>query len=942
MPFLFTQRLALLLLCLAMASHVFSQIESPNQAQKDHPRIFVSAEQKAGFQTRVEQSARVQHLIKAMQAHVAPYVDRHQTDSMWIISRLQLYWKTKYTRVYVNGMDFSHGEGEAPVPTVRFSGSRDWATDYLQPAIEDVLPYMDDPRGLYLQNGAREDSAWEWTPASETGHIIERINDQILRLAEEAAFLYWLNGEEKYAVFAADILMKYIEGMYYREPPLTVENHGNAKLMGLQTFEVIHERVIEPVTLSYDFLHPWLVREGKDLDKIGAVLKKWADQEIRFGVPDNNWNLMQARYITYLALALEDDAHYPDGKGQQYYLDQMLYQNSEKQKALVDVLKIFDPETAIWPETASYSTGVAEDLQEILSLIDRVSDKRLPDQFPLVEQTILGSFQYLFPNGFTVAFGDTKHSRLRFNALELLIAQYRKYGEQDKESRLTAQLKRFIADSAYQREEIRSLFELFMYVDELMDVPPAASIGELITPVFYAPNVSWLVQRNGMDAQEGMMISENASLGNHSHANGINLELYAQGMVIAPDAAAGVSYWSKDHREYYKAFAAHNTVVVDGKSDYRTMLSDYAFTVNACFPPPGYKEFLPGPYTFAEVSFTEPSTDAQQQRLTATVRTSAQSGYFVDIFRSARKDGRDQKHEYLFHSQGAPITLTDVEGKALETTPTAELSSAQGDLVGYDYFTEKQTSSYSEDFVAQFRMPALSGEPLRVNLWMKGFPGRQLFPVMAPYSRAISAESVHESLYHQTLPTLVVRQSGEARSRPFVSIIEAFPEARGAGIRKVSYFSPKTETAGFVGVIVHAGNGQTDYLFNDESGAARHDFDRHVFQGTYGVASYQNEELYSLFLGAGTLLESNGWKIESTANENVVCLQKKQGMLQIQAKAPFHLTMPLSHSKQKKVSLVALHKSGEQVYPGKIFRKGKQRFAVFELPSSTGMQVQVQ
>ena len=151
---------------------------------------------------------------------------------------------------------------------------------------------------------------WEWAPIAETGHVIERINEQILNLAEEAAFLFWLTNEARYANFAADILMKYVEGMHHREPPLTVGNHRNAKLMGLQTFEVIHERIVVPITVAYDFLYPYLKENGKDIDMINAVLKKWVEQEIKFGVPDNNWNLMQARYITYLALALEDDEQY--------------------------------------------------------------------------------------------------------------------------------------------------------------------------------------------------------------------------------------------------------------------------------------------------------------------------------------------------------------------------------------------------------------------------------------------------------------------------------------------------------------------------------------------------------------------------------------------------------------------------------------------------------
>ena len=43
----------------------------------------------------------------------------------------------------------------------------------------------------------------------------------------------------------------------------------------------------------------------------------------------------------------------------------------------------------------------------------------------------------------------SKHRRLRFRALELLIAQYKKNGKLEKEPLVTGQLKRFINDQAY-------------------------------------------------------------------------------------------------------------------------------------------------------------------------------------------------------------------------------------------------------------------------------------------------------------------------------------------------------------------------------------------------------------------------------------------------------------------------------------------------------------
>lgn len=907
-----------------------------------HPEIYVSPSKKKAVLTRLQNSAKAKEFVEDVKSHLEPFIERHKTEPEWIVSRLQMYWKTRYTKVFVNGMDFSHGEGKAPVPTVRFSGSRDWDTDYLQPALENIKPYMDDERGLYLQNGTKEGQPWEWVKPSETGHIIERINREILDLAEEAAFLYWLSGEEKYAVFASDILIKYAEGMYYREPPQTFENHGNAKLMGLQTFEVIHEGVIEPFTVAYDFLYSYLKEKGADLKMIQDVFRKWADQEIKFGVPDNNWNLMQARFITYLAIALENDDFYTDGKGQQYYIDQVLNQNSEKQKALKDVVKNYDQENGVWPEVAGYNMLVGNDMLEIYCLMDKTLNNNLLGQFPIVEKANLVLFQYLFPNGFTVAYGDAKHSRLRFNALELLISQFRKYALPEKEALITKQLKRFIEDGAYTRDKINSLFQLFFYVEELMEVPAAASFSELVTPTFYAPNVSWVVQRNGNSLENGMMVSKNASLGNHSHTNGINIELFAKGMVIAPDCAAGVSYWSADHRDYYSRFAAHNTVVVDGISDYRNMLGTQAFSVNSIYPEPESSNALNGDFTFSDVSFIEPLTNAAQQRVTGTVRTSESSGYFFDIFRSARNDGKDKKHEYLFHSQGNSIVLTDFEGNQISGEETDELSSAKGDLVGYDYFKNKKEVQSGENFIAHFRMPSIVNQILNVNLWMKGNGGREIFTVEAPYSRAISEESVSGEIYHKPLPTLVVRQNGEAKTKPFVAVIDAFHQLEGPSVERVGYFYPNQNNPGFVGIHVQSKNNRHDFIYNDENPENLNRFELETFRGSFAAWSVIDKKMGSLLLHHGTLFESGGFKIEIPGEKGSVLIKQIREGFEITARQPFKLTVPVSNDSKIGTELIEVNQAGSRVFKGKVINLEQIKVAVFELPALHRIQFKLQ
>ena len=900
--------------------------------QQAHPRIYTSESQRALFQERLKKYEKVRKSVEWMKSGVDQYVERHQSDPQWIVSRLQMYWKTKYKRVYVNGMYFSHGEGQAPVPTVRFSGSRDWATDYKVPKIEDIQPYMDDERGIYLQNNKKSGKPWEWVAPAKTGNIIERMNESILYLAENASFIYWITGEEKYAVFASDILMKYLEGMYYREAPLTIENHGNADLMGLQTFEVIHERVIEMATISYDFIYTYLVKQGKDVKLIAEVFRRWADQEIKNGVPDNNWNLMEARYITYLALALEDNKNYKDGKGQQYYIDQILNKNSIRQKALKDVAKTFDQHTGIWPETSGYSTGVSKDILEVCCLIDNVSNDHILNQFPIIEKAILATSQYLFPNDFTVAFGDAHHSRIRMGALEMLVSQYRKYGEADKELQVTRLLQKLILQKEYNRDEHMSLFQLFFYVDELNMVDMITDDGDnLVTNFFYAPNVSWAVQRNGLDRQNGMMISENASLGNHSHTNGINIELYGKGLVFAPDCAAGVSYWSSDHNEYYSRFAAHNTVVVDGKSDYGNMMGVLPFELISNYPQSSLAGELCGNVTFTNVSMTEPKTEADQQRLLSIVRTGKTTGYFVDIFRSHRKDGKDIKNEYLYHSQGHRLTIGDVRGMPLKLSSTDELSSANGDIVGYDYFKDKQSITTIQPTLSKFAIQLGKGEDVGVNLWMNGSAGRKLFSLNAPQSMAVSG-SVPDTLFGKPLPTLVVRQDGEAWIRPFVAIIEPYYKEDAPSVTKVSYFGSGKS---FTGVEVYSKGGQKDRIFSGDSDLSQYESANLKFEGRYGVIGETDNQLTSAFLGDGKLLQTGDWKIENSETKNPISITILKSQLQISSQKTFKLTIPVPQLKGENIILKTI--DGSFRHKGTIGQGKKGKIVVFELPATQNL-----
>ena len=322
-----------------------------------HPRIYCTDAAKADFLQSVKQVPWKELIIENKKESLERYLSLCAADPDWLVSRLQMNWKTKHNKVLLRGGSFSHSEGTAPVPTVRFSGSRDWATDYMSPSLDEVEPYFDDERGMYLKKKSTEEK--EWVHPSKTGHIIEGINSRIMNLVGDAAFLYWLTGEEKYAEFAIPVYTQYMEGMYHREAPYDLTDSAQQRLSGLATFEVIHEGIVIPLTLTYDFLFNYFKESGYDLDLSVEVFQRWGDQIIKNGVGSNNWNFFQARFLTYIALALDENVNYKNGKGQEYYLEQTFDVTTERQIALREASLNYDQETGIWPESDGISRGTA-------------------------------------------------------------------------------------------------------------------------------------------------------------------------------------------------------------------------------------------------------------------------------------------------------------------------------------------------------------------------------------------------------------------------------------------------------------------------------------------------------------------------------------------------------------------------------------------------------
>ena len=263
---------------LLWASICLSAMGQMEDLPQGHPRYLTNADSKQETLQLIKEEAWAQDVFERLEQRTSRYADLGED---WLSSRLRMYWNTH-------------------------------ATNYRRPKLEELQPCQEDPKGMYLANSTLEGNPYEWVSIGKTGRMIESINREIMGYARDGAFLWWLTGEEKYARMAASVFDTYMTGIYYRNVPVDLNNGHQQTLVGMTSFEVIHEDILNELVPLYDFLYDYLKQSRPEKMEIYAeAFKKWIENIIANGVPHNNWNLIQARFIMNVAMILEDNTVYP-------------------------------------------------------------------------------------------------------------------------------------------------------------------------------------------------------------------------------------------------------------------------------------------------------------------------------------------------------------------------------------------------------------------------------------------------------------------------------------------------------------------------------------------------------------------------------------------------------------------------------------------------------
>ncbi len=858
---------------------------------QQHPCLYATENDKPSILQKIKTEQWAADAFSKLKKDIDKYVDRHVTDSSCIISRLAMYWKEgeRYTQCYIKNQNWDYGEGNAPVPTVRLPGMRVW-NDYVNVPLEERTPY--NATGDMKATSRKDPSA----PAviisyKNSGHLIRGNNVEILTLAEKSAFAYWITSEEKYAKFAADIFNTWLAGTYYMNPPYDPSKmksgYDAGGIFGFYDYEQIHDDLALHAAVSYDFLYDYLQQHpasslriiNKPVTEVAAVVfKRFINIGMVRGGKTGNWNVNGWNIMMRPILVLESNDHYADKKGKEYYLHFFTDETTAYHDALPDILKMYDPVTGLWPESPGYAFGTISSLLD-LSVPLYLAGNDIVQTNPVLQKAALAVFSWMDARGNVVVFGDSRGGSADYNTFERLLTYYTFKNDTKNAALVAAALQKGIASGQYSRSKT-----------DWTGICINATLKETREIIPYA-RAAWsaehrhLIMKNGNDEKNALMFTMyGGTKGKHLSANGLALQLYGFGWALAPDASAYESYWSNDYG-YHQSSNGVNTILPG--------YTEGVITINAMEPAPAKDSFTTSTGTSANCSFADFSA-GEKRRMVAMIRSSATTGYYIDIFHSGLNNS-----DYLWHNLGNSVTVSDALQQPILFSAANDLDTAYSK--NYSFFKDQQKANHAGDFNVKWTINTVTPS-INMNMWMKGDKGRELYTVNAPpttLNKSLVPGGVNVS--PQTTPTLIVRQKdSNAFSSPFVTVFEPYKGAEKSIKKITSLPASAGATALLIESKVEEGrNEMVMYAANEQLTQQQKNI---LFTGSFAVVSENKKSLQYLYIGNGKLLSFKKYSI--IAEKNIAAgLTLDKEKITYSSSGKITVTLPFDGKPDKKYNI---------------------------------------
>lgn len=710
-------------------------------------------------------------------------------------------------------------------------------------------------------------------PGSRSAHV------NALDLAVEAGILYFLCNNNEYAQLAADIVHHYAMA-------LGVPDYKQVSVISNED-AFMESRIIFPrYAIAYDFIYNFVNSSSTTVyDKVTGTRvpfnhakaqqtsKNFADLVLKTGGLRSNHSILEGGGALYNIMCITDSLT------RESYFSR--YWNGDTQHDAFNgyTLNEFSNDQGVWPESMSYGKGPHGTVLRYMETIDRFKP-----ELHVVENNLRvldGAFVYddfIYPNNFEIAaYGDSRRNRTETEALfryVLRIAEQKQLTEFANKATLALQ-QRYQATGYSPKIETVPL-DWTEPLKLLWGVH--FDLLENITDREYSTTTAMqhagvVLQRNYNVANpetHGLVYYTGGAHYVHSHLSGLDMELYGAGYVmggVAADMPSVADRASDINRHYYRIYAGHNTVIVNGTSQGRGqgswksdgILWQNTTMLQAAEPKP-LEEPISSDFCFSAQFLDDKVNNCLQQRTNAIVRTSPTSGYYVDFFRST-SNAVNNFHDYVYHNIGDEMTLTDFEGTTLPVNSSGDryqsfnvtYNGAVVKFPGWHYFENVYTTDETINLVrASIKLNTSSNRYMHITL--PGGVGRE-------YTRALAPPILESAAGYnkKKAQLLTIRQYGEAWDRPFVAVYEPSFDA----VATVQSVDPMMDGVKIIGSRVVSQIDQTiitDYILALEKEDSISIPEYQIsFMGRFGIIRREKQtettEKVTLYIGEGTRLD---------------------------------------------------------------------------------------
>lgn len=722
----------------------------------------------------------------------------------------------------------------------------------------------------------------------------------------DCGVMYFLTQEDKYAKCGADVLFTLINAL--KKMPVSEIKHHNAGWMYPKD-HLYEARVVgAQLPIIYDFVYTYLKQGGKVYDiaskKLVAfnfedaqdVFKTYIDLALNRGLYDSNWPVLESSSLVHNIMALDDASEIKKNLAYYTHID------TKNQASLKKVSEKFVNEGDIWPESFGYSRHVASFSVYLMTLLDRYDRTlKLGSKYPNIPYSFKSFYDLQFPNGDYPFLGDGHRTYdVMYSALEKSYSLATLNGNKEQQAFFGDYLNASIKSGDYNRGKLkpRNFYpspyytptQLLWFENELITTG-AVDIARPRPRTKRLEFAGINIQRSISEAdpvKDSLMGFIGGGSYIHGHASGIDMELYGQGYVLG--VTAGKSQYRTDiHENYYRIFAAHNTVISNGASASKgdwIQLGIEPVTQEISEPAVG-EPGVSSKHSVTRSNFIDAHNlvaPAKHQRTLALIRLTDTSGYYLDIFKaknmpsSTPTDGSlpQEFHDYIYRNIGESVKVFQ-NGNKVRLKNDKKRYQASAKLPwelqkkyrhpGWHFFDELKSSEISTNsYEALFEASKLGKDTIAMKAFIASGFNTQITTAESP-----KAHGVPKAYKEKSVPTMVLRRSGEAWNSPFVVAYESGTKQENYAIQSIDNL---VNDGVFKGVKVNVkadGKSLTQYIVSqDKLDDVYENKELNIrFTGQFAVITVDSKRVpVDMYIGSGRLLMFKDYSLQVKDNSN--------------------------------------------------------------------------